>query len=276
MICDTPGLHDSRTFDLAKDSLEFVEKYADIILFFMQAGTNVDPEQINAFRKIRKLGKPTLVVLNKIDTIRTDEIPVLLEDLKKRLDNFPYIIPISATKGTNIRLLSDTIVGILRARGKDLLFLKLSDHKEEQVKQWIRDATIAAASIGALPIPGSDIIPLTALQVALCLKIAYIYNCKVTKGDVMHLISSTITGMVGKTVFRNVIKALGDFMVVGSLATSAVAAIVAGAMTYGLGWAANAYYKSGMSIDLGEVARVYENAYKRYTIEKKPELESAL
>ena len=80
----------------------------------------------------------------------------------------------------------------------------------------------------------------------------------------MHLISSTVTGVAGKTLFRNAIKFLGDITVVGAPLSSAVAAGIAGSMTYGLGWAANAYYKSGMTIDLGETGEIYNTTYKEY------------
>jgi GTP-binding protein Era len=152
---------------------------------------------------------------------------------------------------------------ILREKGKDLLFLKVTKYKEASVRIWISGAAVAAAAIGAIPLPGADIIPLTALQVSLCLKIAYIYNCKVTKSDVMSLIGSTVTGLAGKSLFRNAIKLAGDLLgPLGVVPSSIIAATIAGSMTWGLGWAANAYYKSGMTIDLGEVGEIYQNMYK--------------
>lgn len=325
-IADTPGLHDTSTPELAQKAHEFVEKDADIILFFVNAASNRSREEAESFRAVLRLGKPTIVVLNKIDTIWSEErqtprkaemmlthverdqarlrdriqasvrrafglntkeqepepqeetlptavptIPAQVEqvvvDLRRRLD-YDVIIPISATRGTNIALLSSTIADILNERGKDLLFLKVSRYKTEQVKKWISAATAGAAAIGALPIPGSDILPLTSLQVALCLRIAYIYDCKVGKGDVMKLISSTVTGVVGRSLFRVTLKAIGAFSTVGAVVTSSVAAFVAAAITYGLGWAANAYYKSGQTLSLGAVGEIYKDAFKGYAENK--------
>ena len=52
------------------------------------------------------------------------------------------------------------------------------------------------------PIPGIDMIPLTAVQVALALKIAYVYDEEVTKEDVMQLVAATVTGSIGRQIYR--------------------------------------------------------------------------
>ncbi|MEZ4728883.1 MAG: GTPase [Caldilineaceae bacterium] len=128
-IADTPGLNEMRTLVLGARAKEFVEKEADIILFFVNAASNRSPEEANAFHAIRQLHKPTIVVLNKIDTIEADAVPAVVADLAQRL-GYDLIIPISATKGINIETLSNKIAEILSAQGKELLFLKVSKYKE--------------------------------------------------------------------------------------------------------------------------------------------------
>ena len=170
-IADTPGLNDTSTPDLAERAHEFVEKDTDIVLFFVNAASSRSPAEAKAFQSIRKLGKPTIVVLNKIDTIEPKkEIDNILNDLKKRFD-YNLIVPISATKEVFIDVLSKKITEVLETQGKDLLFLKITKYKEARVKLWINGASVASIGIGAIPIPGSDIIPLTSVQVTLCLKI---------------------------------------------------------------------------------------------------------
>lgn len=272
-IADTPGLHDTQTAEVAANAKKFVQDDADIILFFVNAASGRTPAEAEAFKAILRLGKPIIVVLNKVDTIALEDVPGVIRDLRVRF-GYHLIVGISATQDINIKTLAREIEKILQEKGKDLLFLKIVKDKDEKVKIWITGAAITAVGLGALPIPGSDIVPLTALQVGLCLKIAYIYNCKVTKGDVMNLISSTVTGAVGKSLFRQAIKLMGGFLAtvtagMSAVITSAVAAGIAGAMTYGLGWAANAYYKSGMTMDLGEVGDIYTQAFNSYMNEEK-------
>jgi len=269
-IADTPGLNEMRTLVLGAQAKEFVEKDADIILFFVNAASNRSPEEANAFKAILTLHKPTIVVLNKIDTIEAEAIPMVVADLKQRF-GYDLIVPISATKDINVEVLSNKIADILSERSKELFFLKISKYKEERVTAWIRGAAIAAFGIGALPVPGSDIVPLTTLQVALCMRIAYIYNLKVSKGDIMKLLSSSVTGFAGKALYRNALKIIADFLLgpVGMVSSSAIAGTIAASMTWGLGLAANVYYKSGMSMDLGEVSAIYQTAFKSYLTQSK-------
>lgn len=264
-IADTPGLHEMRTLALGAQVTDFVEQETDIILFFVNAASNRTPEERNAFQAVRELNKPTIVVLNKIDTIEAEALPAVIDDLTQRL-NYDLIVPISATKSINIDLLSDRIAEILSAEGKEILFLKVAKHKEARVKLWIRGAALSAFGIGALPLPGSDIVPLTALQVGLCMRIAYIYNLQVSKGDVMKLLGSSVTGFAGKALYRNAAKLIADLLLgpAGMVASSAAAGAIAAAMTWGLGFAANAYYKSGMTMDLGEISTIYQDAFHSY------------
>lgn len=269
-IADTPGLNEMHTLVLGAQAEEFVAKKADIILFFVNAASNRSPEETKAFKALLQLSKPTIVVLNKIDTIEADALDAVVADLVQRL-GYDLIVPISATKGSNIEMLSNKIAEILSAQGKEILFLKVAKYKEERVKIWIRGAAISAFGIGALPIPGSDVVPLTALQAGLCMRIAYIYNLHVSKGDVMKLLSSSVTGVAGKALYRNAAKLIADLLLgpVGMVASSAAAGAIAAAMTWGLGIAANVYYKSGMKMDLGEVSTIYQDAFQSYLAVRK-------
>lgn len=265
-IADTPGLHDINE-DVSKKASEFVEENSDIILFFLNASIGVTKHEKDAFKEVSQLGKETIIVLNKIDALDEDEIEDVIEQIKEELDAIP--IAISAKKGTNINELNYKIVNILEEKGKDLLFLKVSRYKEKTVARWINGASVTAASIGAIPLPGSDILPLTTLQVGLAMKIAYIYDIKPSKNDVMKLVASTVTGNIGKQISRwaiTALKATGWFPGAQFLevAISGIAATVAASLTYGFGWACNAYYQSGMTMDLDEVGEVFRTSYEEH------------
>jgi len=265
-IADTPGLHDINE-DVSRKASDYVEGNSDIILFFLNATVGVTKHEKDAFREVALLGKETVVVLNKIDALDKDEIKDVIEQIKEELGVMP--IAISAKKNTGINELNDKIVKILEEKGKELLFLKASRYKEKTVAKWINGASVAAAGIGAIPVPGSDIIPLTTLQVGLAMKIAYIYDIKPSKNDVMKLVASTVTGSIGKQLVRWAITALkaAGWMPGAQLLEVAIAGIastVAASLTYGFGWACNAYYKSGMTIDFGEVGEIFKTSYEEY------------
>ncbi|OXB16269.1 GTPase [Flavobacterium reichenbachii] len=270
-IADTPGLYDINE-KVSNKASEFVEKDSDVILYFINAASGITAHEKKSFESLQKLGKPTIVVLNKIDALDKSDIVDVINQTKEELGIFP--IPISSKTGEGIELLEQQIQDLLKFQGKDLLFVKVSKFKGNSVKKWINAATVSAAAIGALPIPGSDIVALTGLQVGLALKIAYIYGIKTTKQDVMKIVASTITGSIGRQISRwsiTALKAAG--WIPGAqlleVAIVGIASIVAGSMTYAFGWACNAYYKSGMTIDLGVVGEIFEEKYKSHKEDKK-------
>lgn len=276
-IADTPGLDDINE-SVSRIATEFIHKDTDIILFFIDANSGAKKTTIDTFNSLKNLNKPLLIVLNKIDTWydhneMTDvkAYNEVTNQIEKETGYLP--IPISAKKNINIKNLNDAICDILQKEDKELLFMKVSRYKEGKVSIWINGATVTAFSIGAIPLPGADIVPLTGLQVGLALKIAYIYNCKVSKEDIMSLMASTITGSVGKHLFKLGVQALKGLGwaggPIGSGATAALGGTIAASITYAFGWVCNVYYKSGMTINLEELGIVYKEMYENYFQKKK-------
>jgi len=265
-IADTPGLFDIDQAVSQKAST-YVEENCDIVLFFLNAAVGITAHEKEAFKAASSLDKSIVVVLNKIDCLQEGDLPDLVEQIEDEIGIAPF--PISARDGQGIRELNEAIVDILEKKGKDLLFLKVSKHKEKTVSRWINAATVSAVAIGATPIPGSDIVPLTTLQVGLALKIAFIYGIKPSKNDVMKVVGVTVTGSAGKQIVRWAITALkatgwipGAQLV--EAAAMAIGAIVAGGLTFSFGWTCNVYYKKGMKIDLPEVGVIFKSYYDQY------------
>ena len=262
-ISDTPGLEDINEENSAR-AQEFVEKDADIILFFINAAVGASKPTVDAYKKLSESDKPIIVVLNKIDSLTPDEQEEMEQDIKDKMG--VKVVPISARDNIDIDVLHQNILEILESEGKELLYLKVSKYKDKEVDIWITGAAISAAGIGAIPIPGADIIPLTTLQVGLAMKIAFIYECEVKKKDVMQLLAATVMGSIGRQIYRWGIQVLkgagylgGPF---GEGAVVAIAAGVAGSVTYGFGHACKAYYKSGMTLELEGVGEIFRNMEK--------------
>ncbi len=195
-----------------------------------------------------------------------DEQEEMEQDIKEKTGT--KIVPISALENRGIGVLHRNILDILETQGKDLLYLKISKFKDGQVDIWIKGAAITAAGFGAIPIPAADMLPLTTLQVGLAMKIAFIYECEVTKNDVMQLVAVTVTGSLGRQIYRGaiqILKGLGWLGgPIGAGAVIAAAAGVAASVTYGFGHACKAYYKSGMTLDLDGVSDIFKNMEKQY------------
>lgn len=266
-IADTPGLEDVNE-EVSARTDEFVEKDADVVLFFVQATVGVTRLEREAFLRLRAMKRPVLAIVNKVDLPDAVDLPVILADCREKLglvgpDDVLYAV--SAKTGDGIPELTTAIAQLLARSGKDIIFARVARHKDRVVQEWVAVSSAAAFVLGVVPIPGSDTVPLTALQVALMVRIAYAYEVEVTRKDVLPLITNVAAGTVGKAIFRTALKALGWLGgPVGAFMTSTVAGVIAGSMTYGLGKAAQAYYRTGMSKSFEELHHVFVEGAEEY------------
>jgi len=112
---DTPGMHrnDKRAMNRYLNRLaDGVLFDADIVVFMVDA-TSWDSEDQMVLSKLEKVEKPVLLVINKIDLLKSKEdLLPLIEKLKGKF-NFTHIIPLSAVEGDNAELLQKEIVELL-------------------------------------------------------------------------------------------------------------------------------------------------------------------
>jgi len=133
VLVDTPGIHkpatqlDRRMMQEVQDALES----RDLVLFLvdvthrLQRESDADNKSSTAKRRqlsaaedafalsfVRKLTCPVILVLNKIDSVRKDELLPLIAHWSS-LHNFAAVIPISAKKKQGLDLLLDQTVAQL-------------------------------------------------------------------------------------------------------------------------------------------------------------------
>ncbi|MCG3087509.1 YcjF family protein [Sporosarcina cyprini] len=253
IFVDTPGLDDIYS-EHSAETMKFY-KEADVILFFLNAaGTVLSETELASLKKIAKVNKDIILVLNKIDA--ADDIPTLVNYIKQHTD-FDYVVtPISSRTGENIGLLQKEVLDILESKKKDILMASNMADKSAVANRWILGAGASAATIGAVPIPGSDFVPLTALQVSLMLKLSTLYGKPISKDNAKELIIATIVGNIGKTVFRQIVKIIpGAGMVAG--------ASVAGAMTIALGQAVKYAHENEIELTPKSLTPIYQRFLKR-------------
>jgi GTP-binding protein Era len=204
----------------------------------------------------------------------------IIDDTKDKLGIKESKIPFYATSartGEGVDELAKGIASYLEKSGKDLLWAKITKHKDKLADGIIWRNATGAFGIGVIPIPGPDIIPLTALQVRMIIKIAQIYGKNLSKDDVMFFITNVAVGRLGKTIFRQLVKFAGDFFGIftGGLATvitSGIAGFVAASMTYGLGKAAKIYYANDLKTPIPDLIAIYKDATKEKINWKKESL----
>jgi len=254
---DTPGLDDI-VYQHSEETMKFF-KEADVVLFFLNAaGTVFSEGERKSFEKIRKENKDILFVLNKIDA--AEDIPNLIKYVKSHTGNKYKVIPISSKMGQNIDQLRNEILDILEKKQKDIKFAKTIQAKSPIAKKWIIGAATSATAVGAAPIPGSDFIPLTGIQVGLMVKLAALYDKPLSKERAKELIIATITGNIGKTLFRQIVKFVPG-------AGSVAGASVAGGMTLALGYAVKYAYENNIELNVNTLKYLYQLFRKKEHVE---------
>ncbi|RDW16898.1 GTP-binding protein [Oceanobacillus arenosus] len=253
IFVDTPGLDDIN----GKNSEETLRYYvdADVILFFLNAaGTVFSEGERKSFEIIEKKNKNILFVLNKIDA--ADDIPSLVKYVKDHSNHQHKVIPISSKTGENIDKLRNEILEILKKKHKEIQFARLIKEKSSTANKWILAAAGSATAIGAVPIPGSDFVPLTGIQVGLMVRLAALYEKPLSKERAKELTIATITGNIGKTLFRQIVKFIPG---AGSVAGGSIA----GGMTLALGYAIKYAYENDIELDANALKVLYERFRKK-------------
>uniref|UniRef100_UPI0030190969 YcjF family protein n=1 Tax=Oceanobacillus massiliensis TaxID=1465765 RepID=UPI0030190969 len=145
---------------------------------------------------------------------------------------------------------------ILKKKNKEIQFARLMKAKSSTANKWIIAASGSATAVGAAPLPGSDFIPLTGIQVGLMVKLAALYEKPLSKERARELTIATITGNIGKTLFRQVVKFIPG---AGSVAGGSIA----GGMTVALGYAIKYAYENNIELDANSLKSLYDYFRKK-------------
>ena len=118
VLLDTPGIHkpkyklNHRMVQVAWESVQG----ADLILFLVEATGPPGIGDRFILEGIKKARQPVILIINKMDLIKKQELLPLMDQYGKEHD-FAEIIPISALKGENVDHLVDCLVKYLPEGG---------------------------------------------------------------------------------------------------------------------------------------------------------------
>jgi len=111
IFVDTPGIHKpkSKLSDVMNENAWSSISDADIVLFVVEATSNeIGKGDRLILDKIKEVGVPTILIINKIDLVTREEIIKLIENFKDEYD-FKAIIPISAIKTKDAKVILEEI-----------------------------------------------------------------------------------------------------------------------------------------------------------------------
>lgn len=111
VFVDTPGIHKSKNKlgDYMVGVAVSALKGVDAILWLVEPTTYIGAGEQSIIEKLSAVkDTPVILVINKIDTVKREELLEVIDTYRKKLD-FAEIIPVSAAKGDNV----DELIGLL-------------------------------------------------------------------------------------------------------------------------------------------------------------------
>ena len=110
VFLDTPGIHKSKNklgdymVNVAQKTLSEV----DVVLWLVEPSTYIGAGEQHILEQLKKGNTPVILVINKIDTVKKEDLLAVIDTYRKEMD-FAEIIPVSALKDKNTEDLIQTI-----------------------------------------------------------------------------------------------------------------------------------------------------------------------
>lgn len=114
VFVDTPGIHKAknRLGDYMVSVAEKSLKDVDVILWLVEPTNFIGAGEHHIIEQLKRTKIPVILVINKIDTVKKDELFGFIENYSKEMD-FDEVVPVSALKKDNIDELLKCIVKYL-------------------------------------------------------------------------------------------------------------------------------------------------------------------
>jgi small GTP-binding protein len=238
-VIDTPGADAAGAVGAHEREVAFeAAKNADFLLIVFEATRGIGRHDKDLFDDLAMLGKPSVIVLNKIDLVNRGDRNKVLEGAATVLGlEQSQILDTVATDGTNV---GRVILAIAKAEPRLLAAIgtALPEYRARLAWQRIVPAAGAAAAVGLIPLPFADVIPLLGIQSGLTLSIARIYGFEVTFARAKELIAAFGIGFAARTVFHELVK-------FGGLPGWLLSATIAASTTVTIGYASTVWFAEG-------------------------------
>jgi len=102
VFLDTPGIHKAKNKlgNYMVGVAEHTIRDVDVVLWLVEPTTYIGAGEKHIIEVLKKANTPVILVINKTDTVKRDEILLFIDTYRKEMD-FEEIVPVSALKGDN-------------------------------------------------------------------------------------------------------------------------------------------------------------------------------
>lgn len=110
VFVDTPGIHKAKNKlgDYMVSVAERSLKDVDVILWLVEPTDYIGAGEQHIIEQLKKVKVPVILVINKIDTVKREQLLVYIDAYRKQMD-FDEIVPVSALKDDN----TDTLIQLI-------------------------------------------------------------------------------------------------------------------------------------------------------------------
>ncbi len=230
-IVDLRGLDEFLGYQSGESLSDRLEQ-ADVILLILDGQYELAESTKRMYERLRSLNKPVLVVLNKIDLV---EVPRdALRKARKQLG--ANVFGASAVQPeTTERLLK----AIVDADPKTLspLTQRFPSFRRSICTGIVSQAAFSGAIVGAIPIPVADLLPITAIQTGMLLKIARVFGYELNRERARELLPMLIAGIAVREASHRLRRRFPEYR-------KLIAVSFAGLWTFLIGQAAISYFEN--------------------------------
>ncbi len=259
-LVDTPG-H-------LPNVMESGMEQASVIVFLIDASKGLRAEDRELYDAIKRIGKPTIVAVNKVDELKGGESgDHFATEVAISLDA-PGVIPISAKTGENV---ADELIPVIIEASPDAALAigrELPAFRREAAQKIIRNSTLVSLAAGLEPIPFIDIPILLGTQIRLVLRIATLYGEQLDSADAKKYARELIATIAGGLGLRYAAQQAAKIVPFGG---DFVAGAIAAAATWSIGQVAQEYYEGNKQVSPQRLQQLYSQFYKRFRRENKAE-----
>ena len=148
VFLDTPGIHKAKNklgeFMVSAAERTFTE--VDLVLWLVEATTFIGQGERHIAEELKKAKAPVILVMNKIDTVKKEELLACIDAYKDILE-FAEIVPVSAKTGESVEHLVSTMFSYLEEGPQYYDEDTVTDQPERQiVAELIREKALRLLS----------------------------------------------------------------------------------------------------------------------------------
>lgn len=148
VFLDTPGIHKAKN-KLGEYMVNVAERTlneVDVVLWLVEPTNYIGAGEQHILEKLRRVKTPVILVINKTDMVKKEEILSYIDTYRKEYD-FAEIVPLSALRGDNTDILVDLIFKYLPYGPMFYDEDAITDQPERQiVAELIREKALHALS----------------------------------------------------------------------------------------------------------------------------------